>query len=555
MPVTAIKDTAPAGTISYGTVTFGVIRNYSLQASPIYDQAERTRTHTRYLLRVQGVIWADTVAKENAAMQTVQASLTDPRRRLVIEDIGFDSNRDIQFPGGNTPDVAWGPKPRLLMMEPVGGVLAWEIIWECEFSINRCPNTGMLNAMLAFNYETAYAINHEGLTTRTLSGYVQVPGIMTTGLRSPLPFSIDELWDSIKFVLPAGFRRMDAARKINDAKDRIDFVIVDTEFASEAFPQGIAEADLDYDFASRPPGFAAWTASLSGTITVAKGHPTWLAAQKFFLILFDKVGHIQNVVKLQGKGGTVIPQRLQFGYKLFSLSSRFSVQFLVTSCLNELLSSGGIWKPLNTNWTQWSASMPLNVANNRGAAGLELNGFADVIIDLCTPQQSVTIGDDSVVANQFNTPPKQTISCAGITQKNSYILFENKVTAVEEQNAVVHKLAQAIQTSVASPTAGAVGQILFGAPNVSGTDHTLQYQGMPDTYILMTGRALRLKFTPEVPVLTTVGGLPVEELGRNVEASEVTDFFGCPLYGLRWAVLYRVKGHLSFIETPKKPIC
>src|SRR5207247_1857663 len=73
-----------------------------------------------------------------------------------------------------------------------------------------------------------------------------------------LLFNIDNKWGQITVNIPAGFRRITNHRRINDARNRIDFALIDRELSGEAFPAGIIDADIDYDFENIPPAFICW---------------------------------------------------------------------------------------------------------------------------------------------------------------------------------------------------------------------------------------------------------------------------------------------------------
>lgn len=89
----------------------------------------------------------------------------------------------------------------------------------------------------------------------------------------------------------------------------------------------------------------------------------------------------------------------------------------------------------------------------------------------------------------------------------------------------------------------------------------VQHQGPPEDLLLMKGKALRIgdpknKNTwPTVPKLVSVAGKRVEEVKVRTDGPKaLACFFGWTVYGVRWAILYRVlDGYLFEIPVQKNP--
>lgn len=565
MAVTKIKDkTTGFGTLSYGSYTFSALRNISFRYEPRYDGSGRKVIAIDCYLSVTGKVHgadatSSTRARTESRMDTVVAALSRAGSTLIISDIGLGSAINTSQ-AGTTPDIDLGPSPNLIACTPWGGDLCWNVVWEVRFTIApKCASVGQLNAgaTLSFEFDVSYSTNEEGLLSRLIQGEI---GIVQFRNGTKVAANPEAAYDRIGFSCPQLFRPVSFQRRINRRRNKVEFSCVHEELTGDAFPVGIIEADLDYDLENKPPGFLQWMGSLSGSIKVAPGVAKKVAADKFFIIMFDIADKLK---KTAGPKGIVIPERVRFGAKLFGRTSRFSVQWRMTACLHEILQKAGLWSAVpGTDYTQWRGSMEaLGVFSPRGGAGLKFNSNDDIIIDICDAPAKFNLGNDTGGRSVPRGEASLKLTCPEVTKENSYLDFRNAIQGVQSQNAIIHKIMQPWKSPGSTPTGDGTlapfpQQSASGSSSDAAADHVVQYQGKTDDYVLMTGRALRLKFAPEVPALKTVAGVKVEELARNVKVSPVVSYFDCPLIGTRWAILYRVKGVLYGIKAPKvKEFC
>lgn len=523
---TAIKDMATGfGTIRYNGVTFGPIVKTDIVGEFVYDDAERMVKYVKYVLHVHTIVYSSSVANMNTTMDAVQDALSEPGRELVLQDIGFDIALSTAI-GGSRQDIVWGAKPRVLQWVTLGHVAA-EVTWVVEFNVSRCASPGTLsgNPFLSFNWGVTYAINEEGLTTRTITGSCEVPATRGPNGSRMVLFNVDAKWDRILVRVPFGFRRVNNTRTINAAKNRIDFTVADQQLAGEPFPAGLVNADLDYDFSNvNSQSFLQWVATLSGSLTVAPNQPPSLAAEWFFRILATKVAAIKT------KTNNIFPMRCRVGHKPFTRTSRFSVTYMVTVSLPEILSTSGLWAPVpGTDYGTWAMSMS-DVWSNRGNAKLRMNPIDDRLIDACVSFPQATIGTEGSQVELQQGSYNNTLF-ANPTQTNSWIAYSNDVTGVAEHNAVLHRYAQYITGNSYIP-------------------HTLQYQGAVDLYVIMHGWAKRLGYKPEVPALTSVGGSATQFLAESIDIPDAPLgwLLGTPLYFGKWSRLYRLSRNPSGVN-------
>jgi hypothetical protein len=556
--MTALKDlTTGFGKIEYNGYTFSPMRKVKFEAEPQYDEAGWTVTHTKYKIIVHAVIWGSDIAAQQAKMASIHEDLAIAGRTLKIEDIGFYTDVDTS---STTPEVIWGAKPRVISISELSGGQSAEVIWQCEFNINTCAgNQANENAFMAFNYDVFYSTNDRGFVTRRISGYFEIAQKRSGNSRVPTK-NLETFFDRVTFSLPDCFKRLSTSRRLSSDRRRLEFTVIDEELTGLPFPEGIVEADMTYDWESKPPGFINWQGTLAGTMEVAPGFAPSLAAQKFFILLFDKASQLQQTA--QQSGGVVIPERLRIGTQVFGRTSRFSASFRFVGCLSEILSASGMWRPMpGTSFQKWKSSMANSgMFHPRGRYGLRHNTSDDAIIDLCASKSTASIGNDSGGCQQPVTDFQQQLSCANITKENSWLTYKNRLRAVIKQRGTIHRAAQEFSgvalNALTVGVSGTIDQTIGKPAQDQAIDFIFQYEGAADNMVIMQGSAMRIKYAPDIPKLVQIGNIEVEELSRNVDTEPLASFFGCPLYLSRWAILYRVKGQMQTMKPSKnKTLC
>jgi len=543
----AIKDLAPGagnyGIIAYGPYQFAVLRKADFSAVVVYDEADRSATHLKYTLRISdAVIWGADQNSQNLNMATMQGILSQPGLELIIDAIGFDTHLDTSR-SGTRPDMIWGAKPRAFNFRPTGGELSWQFDWECEFNVSRCAVPSALGAavppLMAWNYEWTSAVNVEGLMQRVISGYVQVPAVRGDNPnQNKVLFDVVAAWDQITINVPDGFRRTENVHSVNKAKNRVDFSVTDTELTSDAYPAGIVECEMDYDISSAV-GLAQWTATLSGTLTVAPGYPKSLAAVKFLAIVAFFVPKIKTIaITSDQKQPAVIPVNMRLGHRLFTRTSRFSVTYMFAATADSLLQKSGIWDAVpGTDYQQWATSMKVaGVWDNHGTSGVKSAPGDDSLVTVCVSIASTTLQSSSLHKYDGSTTPDLQVSTLQAGAGTGYLAYQNAVVPLMRRDAVIHKFAQQY------------------SPGDKGyEDHIVQDRAAPDQFVRMVGYAVRLNAAPEMPQLDKVGTKSVELLrqGGGQDDEPVSEAFGNRIYRARWDNLYRIAGQPS--PPPSEP--
>lgn len=565
------------GVISYNGYTLFPDRSYTFNIEPVYDRAERTLVGLRYLLKGKFVAFSSDlvnynsstitqgVARSSSAMETVRAKLTAPGKRLTITGIGF-GDLDVG-PGGKLNDIDFGPKPKVLACDPVACLMGWEVEWVCEFQVafdhgNSAYKTGKFpTRVLAFNFNCEQDVDHRGLSVRTISGYWQIwqtPDAKDGTDKAEGRFiSPSSLKNQLKIAIPKGFRRKRQKYADNEAKTVCTFSIVDEELSGRAFPQGIVEANVDYELESETLSFAKWRATLSGTLTSKPGAPRTLATQKFMEIVRSKVGQLRQAFKAAGaskkgtgRGGVVIPEKFKIRGGMFSRDYSFSFSFRAVGCLEDIIVASGMYSALpDSNWEKWAGSMT-EIWQPGGVS--ELQTPVDVIFET---------GDD-LSKNPITATAKGYTDTAGsfsgafavgeVTENESWLEFENYVRAVSSSVFEVQKLAQEVKQipNGFGSAYGALFSFLANA-NKAGAEFVpqdtaprpdvMKYKAKTTQYVIQYGKALRVAHQVNIPQLGNVGGAKPVCVDQEIESSFQVGTMGSdkvPVYAARWAILY-----------------
>jgi hypothetical protein len=590
----------PAGSISYNGVVLNPTAQYSLTSLCVMDDANRTYKYTEYTIQGKFVIFGDegsavTETICSNKMQEIRDKLNQPGKALLLSNIGFGSG-DINGTSRTAiKDVNFGPKPEVMNYGPFGST-AWEVIWNCKYYVTE-PDTANANSILALNYDLSFTHDARGLTTINISGHYQIPLSaadykvnLSDPRRSQLECKVDKFMDQLTVKIPEDFRLGEHTHSYNATRNRCDFAYQIIEADGEAYPPGIVWADIDEDWENaEPQSFSGWNGSIRGELEVAKGYPTTTAARKFLDIFVQRLTYIRGQVNNRHGGGkstpAVLPIRFSFGCKRFTRKYRFSAEYSVIGCIPDFIKASGIWQPLGTSHADWVASM-VEVQNNRGVS--KVKPGVEIILNTGNvgQNQKYPITFSSTKPIDAGDSSTLTFDCAGINEQNSYLDYENHVRVVRQASVSISKYAQSpgnsegtdFQNGNSSPgsfgssqTAKILETIVDAAnffnpvqraidsvgtaistqfsstaspnSNGSGKPDTIEYTGTTTDYLVMSGKALRIKYPPQAPTITKIASSTAALIEEQVEAPSVIGMIGdCAVYSMRWAKVYYVPG-------------
>jgi hypothetical protein len=423
------------GGISYNGFVFPVeTETTDVSVKPVYDQAERTVTASRFSLTIRTIINADSYLALENTLEAIVVRLTHPAKPFAYRGRGLPIT--INVFGGR--DVNWGPKPRVISFKPLGGGRTAELTWTVDVEIPTCYAAAYSGPM-EFNFSLAYEVARNGSTTRTYSGHVRVAN-NRAGTNSRLPTdSADYYRDQIYPDLLPGFRRVPGGFTLSTDRSTLEFRVVDEQFGPNIPPQGIVEVSAEHSVSNSPQSYYTWTGTISATYEVARNGAATEndALNAFGRLCKDRIGYtlwrmgqgtspppppppsqggqfstspgvwkppeananplppgVPQPGSLQTTSAksptrTVLPVKFDFAEPEIygpSIKCRYSLTYSIIGVpIGEIMGISGMWRPVpDGDWRLWAASMG-NVLGPRGHAQLIFDVREDTIVDLCRP--------------------------------------------------------------------------------------------------------------------------------------------------------------------------
>ena len=499
-----------------------------------YDAADRSVVRQRVVMTVQTVFVANDATAENDQIEYVRNRLSKPGQAMRIDGIGMGFPEVIQ-------DFAWGPKPRMISLRPLCN-LAHEMTWQVEFAIYACESAAYTNGLWeSFVFQTNWTVDDLGKTLRTMTGTVTIPTRNTVSGNLAWP-SADRVRDALNIVVPLGFQRVSQQWTESPDHKTLTFSITDRELMDGAFPPGIVQARGLSTLGTEGPGFARGIAGLSMQLTVATGVPRGLATIYFLRELRGRQTRYR-----QGTNGktAVIPMQIQVAHELWGRTSMFNVQWAVTGCLTDLLLGSELYRPVDSNYQQWAQSLA-HLWKPRGIAGLQANPAEDAIISVCDGVTHATIGTQPQFPFQESQVPKESMFCEGITEENSWLLYESQIKYKVQHGYSEHRAASDYLPAIIDE---ALGSGYVTSWSDSERKNEVEYQGLPHQRFLLQWRAIRVKYKPEPPKLISIGGKSAYQVARYGEGPKlITTSLGCPVFSERVTIEYVVTDAVNRIE-------
>lgn len=565
----AIVNSNLAGfTVKYNGVQFGGADStykslppfYSYRARFRYDSAGRAVIGQDCTLNVRCIFYASSLAEMTSTMANIREALSQPAKELRIEGLGSGLGLIVD-PLGTYADIANGPKPQFIECNALGQ-LAWEVAWSVDFFISDCFGQATFGlAFLAFNFNTTWQNDFEGLCTRTITGHVIIPQVRQAASSKTVLHVAEESRGNIVVAVPPNFRRAANVWRESEDKSRLDFTIVDEHLQGDPLPAGITDGDGSFTFAAGDGkgGFANAVCSLSMSLTTAINQPRNLAGQIFLAAVISKQAQMHQALIAAGAPqakALLVPIRLTITNGKFRSARRTeaNVVWSMASPLSAMLSAAGIWQPMGSDYTTWKASVA-SLWGNRGFAGLQSSASEAVVIDLCDNQYTKTIG---VVGSSPNNPVDaslDSLSCPDVPDDGGWMAWELDIRVLRHDQQTLHKRASQFlpQTGISGQDPGSGTSVTLGGPAYSQSDsdkHVVEYQGYPETYIGLKFKGLRFKHLPFMPELSKVAGLPAVMVDQDPGTPKwAFDSFGCPVYSLVGWRIYRVAGYVPSVGT------
>ena len=307
MPVDTINfTTGPAtlpdvGTLFYNGCTFSPLFYTSVYGNAIKDNANRTVKYMEYTITADGyVTLPDGVVDISTTMKILRNLLEAQGGALAYKGRGCD----IVVNGpDNVKDVAWGPIPKMLEFQPLGGGRSAKIRWQIEVRIPEIRNqnirvAGLANvSLLQFNYDTSVIYNEDGYSTLSVKGTAEIPLTRTPNQTTrTLTTTVDDIRSILDSRIFVGidlrrFRVTQRNYSVSTDKRILQWNVQAEEYPYMGLPPDCTIARGTYSF--RPVtvgvGLAQWFCTLRATYTVRKGAPRRTAWWAFLALLRERM--------------------------------------------------------------------------------------------------------------------------------------------------------------------------------------------------------------------------------------------------------------------------
>ena len=532
------------GELSYNGYLFDGATHIEAGVEFLYDDAGRTIIAHRHTITVDAIVAED---KElDSEVLNIRQRLGEPGKKLTFISKGFgDDLRAV----GVVSDVAAGPHPKELSWVSLGDDKAAKIRWQVVVTVPLCVlGVPAFVGVMALNYSIAYVIDAMTDTTRTIEGYIEIAQkagaqASDTADRFRNQFSPDPI---------TGFRR-EQSWTGNLSKNRVDFVIVDTQIPSpNPYPTNVIAITGSHRLSWRRRPNGAWFRNaISMSITPEAGLSGSQAWQVFLTIA------AQRISKAKANGQPVLIEAIEVEENLFGRPQSFSVSYRMLSCISDFVGDAGLWEPLGTDWNSWKVSLRGTMFHNRGNARLEDIAANDVVVDLCkspgiafvSPNNASRVFVDNRIHSgglQNEKPPAD----------KSWAAYRSTIVPYRDKPAIRQAIIQApvkddgqwdLYAGEVPPTGG----FLFGSAGGVTAD-VIQEGGAGRHGVRIFGRAERVGYEIPRPALVTIGDRTAVERWFRGMQWVVGNYFGVPVYAAMWAADYMTDASPGTIKPPRE---
>lgn len=553
-----MSNLAQVGTIRYNGYTLaGAHNSVQLQVAPVQDSTGRAVTHSVYTFSVEAWITSSTSgstgdgSEAGAHMKTIRGALQQNGGALTITGFGFGDM--VVNTTQEDRDVAWGPKTLHLDMRPIG-VGCIFLQWVVEVAIKTCSSgslSGVIGRLKEYAYNVRWTIKPNGCTIRTTEGHLAIFLNTARAGGKGLDQTADDYRDLVTIDQPKGFLRFQPQEyHLSEDKSQLHFIVVDEEQESDnAYPSGVVKMKCTQAVSTTLFGTGAnpamQTATIAGNVEMAKPYPVSLGWDKAVRLIQERLVHAFN------SGGFPILTQVSLTEDLFERKLSFSVSYMLQkTSIGKLVTGSGLFTALqSTNQEAHRRSMSLPWGN-RGSARLAHDPGSDRLADACSANVPLKIRDK--IAPYFFSGSRSQLFLQCPPKANSYLIAENliefgadtPVISVDTMPTAMQGNGAAAEAAILGATDGMKVQMGDGFQR-SRTTQTLQRMGdgKPHVRIVVRGRAYRVGYPIDVPVLTEVLGKKRNEIIQTKAevVGTITGFYGdCTIYAGTWLYEYQI---------------
>lgn len=561
---------ATIGTLKYNGYTFDGGSRVKVNVEFVKDDAGRTVIYSKHTIEVTGFV-AD-ASSTDGQLETIREKLSHQGQELIFKNKGFGDDLVVNSPGGALRDVKWGPVPEVLYWEPVGSAAACEFSWRVVTCVPICENSAArTSGVMAFNFEVDFAIDYRGLTTRTITGYIE---IAQTRSAKNVPDSADAYRFLVQPECPLGFQRDQDDWHLSSDKSRIDFNIADRQLPTRnPYPNLVTKIDAKQSTRWAPyeaGGSAYQRGTISLDIELTLDTQPTLGWNLFGGLVRSRLAVAQR------NGFSLLFDELRVEEDIFGLGSSFELSFRLLKTIGQANGStggpadanpqippdwfdptaAGLWQPIGTDWRLWRTSMS-GVLYNRGFAGLTQAANTDVIVDLCGAGVTIPWTGTAPGSSPKIGPPAPAIRNKRPSPTQSFITYKQRV-AIRRQRYLARQRplqptpGDGVSGNMFDPTGVRFSDNASSSASggSSVTPDTIQTGGAPSYEILYIGNAQRAGYEIPRPSVQSVGGQTPVESDAMWMLDQVGTAFGVPIFQAMWAIKYLLPAAPSSVSGP-----
>jgi hypothetical protein len=428
------------GTNSYNGVFFSVnTETLNCSGLPVMDQqARRTVSYVVWRLHIKTTVIAELGSNTDLTLDDIRNRLTTAGGALEYADKGFgDLTVNIGDTGPNKStkrDVKWGPIPLLVSWKPIASNRAAEVQWMVEVAVPQCDHAVFQGQLMAYNYSVRYTQDGQGYTTRTITGYIEIPMTRKAVDDRSIPDNVDNYWPEIYPLCPGedpnddpdnpttglGWKRMARDRIVSPDRRRLDFTVVDEEMPIPLQPD---VTDCKASHIVYNSGNSIWGRyhnTLQATYMLSKKVSKDVAWTRFVELANARMSSSSSFMNIDPERVAAMMIPTNFVLEEPDIFGRPAARFLYswTSVYNisHILQQSGLWTPLDKDlnlkdpqgnpyvlpatatYSLWKASMKDVLFGRKskapyGIAQATSDETDEIIVDLCIPPPD--IGRDS----------------------------------------------------------------------------------------------------------------------------------------------------------------
>lgn len=215
---------SPISFIEYNGYMFGTRTKSRLSITPQHDSSKRTDIWKRYLLTISSYITPRrNIPGDNQALNIQVdapgkkvpipglvpihlASTVDSEIKIITDKL-TQQGKTLRYIGQGVSDIVvntlhpatgkfiqdlnFGPKCRIVSLEPIGFNKCYKIQWECEFCLHGTDLdlNELQSRILEYNYAVTYRYDSSGYCTRSIQGHLRIVPPMLRSLGTLAPTS------------------------------------------------------------------------------------------------------------------------------------------------------------------------------------------------------------------------------------------------------------------------------------------------------------------------------------------------------------------------------